>query len=110
MVQAMKEGDAYWALLTAVRSLAIFYNERLLEEAGVAPPNTLDEMIEAARAMTKFDGAGNITQVGLTAGMTGQDHHWFREVLVRQFGGEPYLDDYRTVNYATDAGVEALEF
>lgn len=110
MVQAMKEGDQYWALPTAVRSLALFYNERLLEEAGVEPPETLDEMIAAAKAMTKLDAAGNVTQVGITAGMTAQDHHWWREVLVRQFGGEPYVDDYKTVAYNSDAGVEALEF
>ena len=110
MVQAMKEGDQYWALPTAVRSLALFYNERLMEEAGVEPPTTLDEMMAAAEAMTKRDGAGNITQVGITASMTAQDHHWWREGLVRQMGGDPYLDDYQTVNYNTDAGVEALEF
>lgn len=113
MVQAMKaeDGSAYWALPTAVRSLALFYNERLMEEAGIEePPATLDELVEAARAMTKVDGAGNITQVGLTAGMTAQDHHWWREVLVRQFGGEPYVDDYRTVNYNDEAGLQALEF
>ena len=110
MVQAMKEGDQYWALPTAVRSLALFYNERLMEEAGVEPPTTLDEMIEAAKAMTKRDGAGNLTQVGMTAGMTAQDHHWWREGLIRQFGGEPYLDDYQTVNYNSEAGLEALNF
>jgi multiple sugar transport system substrate-binding protein len=110
MVQAMKEGDKYWALPTAVRSLALFYNKRLMAEAGVEPPTTIDEMVAAARAMTKVDGAGNVTQVGLTAGMTAQDHHWWREVLVRQFGGEPYTDDYRTVAYNSDAGVAALEF
>lgn len=110
MVQAMKDGDAYWALPTAVRSLALFYNERLLEEAGVEPPTTLDEMIAAAKAMTKRDGAGNLTQVGMTAGMTAQDHHWWREGLVRQFGGEPYVDDYQTVNYNNEAGLEALNF
>ncbi|MEM7717677.1 MAG: extracellular solute-binding protein [Pseudomonadota bacterium] len=110
MVQAMKDGDNYWALPTAVRSLALFYNERLLEEAGVEPPTTLDEMVAAARAMTKRDGAGNITQVGMTMGMTAQDHHWWREGLIRQFGGEPYLDDYRTVNYNNEAAIEALEF
>lgn len=110
MVQAMKEGDNYWALPTAVRSLALFYNKRLMEEAGVEPPTTIDEMVAAARAMTKVDGAGNVTQVGLTAGMTAQDHHWWREVLVRQFGGEPYTDDYRTVAYNSDAGIAALEF
>ncbi|MEM1431896.1 MAG: extracellular solute-binding protein, partial [Pseudomonadota bacterium] len=110
MVQAMKAGDQYWALPTAVRSLALFYNERLLEEAGVEPPTTLDEMIAAAAAMTKTDAAGNITQVGITAGMTAQDHHWWREGLVRQMGGEPYLEDYRTVNYNTAEGLKALEF
>ncbi len=111
MVAAMRAGDSYWALPTAVRSLALFYNERLFEEAGIeGPPETLDEMIETAKMLTKVDDAGNLTQVGITAGMSAQDHHWFREVLVRQFGGEPYLDDYRTVNYNSEAGMRAAEF
>ena len=110
MVQAMKDGDQYWALPTAVRSLALFYNTRLLEEAGVEPPTTMDEMIAAAAAMTKRDGAGNLTQVGMTAGMTAQDHHWWREGLIRQMGGEPYMNDYTTVNYNSEAGLKALEF
>ncbi|UWQ19435.1 extracellular solute-binding protein [Jannaschia sp. M317] len=111
MVQAMKDGENYWALPTAVRSLALFYNERLFEEAGIeSPPETLEEMMEVAAALTKKDGAGNITQVGITAGMTAQDHHWWREGLVRQMGGEPYVDDYKTVNYNSDAGRMAAEF
>lgn len=111
MVQAMRAGDNYWALPTAVRSLSLFYNERLFEEAGITePPKTLDEMVAAAKKLTKRDGAGNLTQVGITAGMNAQDHHWFREVLVRQFGGDPYLDDYKTVNYNSDAGRKALDF
>ena len=111
MVGAMRAGDSYWALPTAVRSLALFYNKRLFDEAGIeGPPGTLDEMIEIAKKLTKTDAAGNLTQVGITAGMNAQDHHWFREVLVRQFGGDPYLDDYRTVNYNSDAGIAAAEF
>ena len=111
MVAAMRDGDNYWALPTAVRSLALFYNERLFNEAGIdAPPENLDDLIAVAKKLTKLDGAGNITQVGITAGMTAQDHHWFREVLVRQMGGDPYTDDYRTVNYASDAGQKALDF
>ena len=111
MVQAMKEGDQYWALPTAVRSLALFYNERLFEEAGIeAPPETLDELVEIAAKMTKRDGAGNMTQAGMTIGMNAQDHHWFREVLVRQMGGEPYMNDYRTVNYNSEAGIKAIEY
>ena len=112
MVQAMKVDGQYWALPTAVRSLALFYNERLLEAAGIdGPPETLEELVADARAMTERDGAGNITQVGLTAGMNAQDHHWFREVLVRQFGGQPYTDDTATeVAYDSEAGREALAF
>lgn len=111
MVGAMARDGEYYALPTAVRSLALFYNERLFEAAGIeSPPTTLDELMEVAEALTERDGAGNITQVGFTSGMTAQDHHWFREVLVRQFGGEPYLDDYQTVNYDTEAGLAALNF
>ena len=111
MVQAMKRGDSYMALPTAVRSLALFYNERLFKDAGIdAPPATLDELVEVAKKLTLHDGAGNVTQVGITTGMTGQDHHWFREVLVRQFGGEPYVDGYKTVNYHDKAGRDALAF
>ncbi len=111
MVGAMREGDNYWALPTAVRSLALFYNTRLFDEAGIdGPPETLDELIEIAGKLTKTDSAGNITQVGITAGMNAQDHHWFREVLVRQMGGEPYLNDYKTVNYNNEAGIKAIEF
>ncbi len=111
MVQAMKDGGHYWALPTAVRSLALFYNERLFEDAGIdGPPATLDELVEIAGKLTQHDGAGNITQVGITTGMNAQDHHWFREVLVRQFGGEPYVDNYQTVNYNNDAGMAAAAF
>ena len=110
MVQAMKRDGKYYALPTAVRSLALFYNERLFEEAGIdGPPETLDEMIEDARALTERDGAGNVTQVGITSGMAAQDPHWFREVLVRQFGGEPY-DAQGDVAYDSEAGREALAF
>lgn len=111
MVAAMRVDDQYWALPTAVRSLALFYNTRLFAAAGLdGPPATLEQMVEYAQALTERDGAGNITTVGITSGMTGQDHHWFREGLVRQFGGQSYTDDYRTVTYDSDAGRAALQF
>jgi multiple sugar transport system substrate-binding protein len=113
MVQAMKRDGAYYALPTAVRSLAVFYNARLMREAGLDParaPRTLDELLDAAKRMTKRDAAGNITQVGIGAGMDSQDHHWWREVLVRQFGGAPYSADGRTVTYNSDAGLRALRW
>lgn len=111
MVQAMKRDGQYMALPTAVRSLALFYNQRLFDEAGIeGPPATLDELVETAKKLTKKDGAGNLTQVGITTGMTAQDHHWWREVLVRQFGGAPYSDDDKTVGYNNEAGQRALQW
>ena len=111
MVQAMKRDGVYMALPTAVRSLALFYNTRLFEEAGIdGPPETLDELIEIAKKLTIRDAAGNITQEGITTGMAGQDHHWWREGLVRQFGGVPYTDDYKTVTYADEAGIAAFQW
>jgi len=109
IITAVKRGDAYYGLPTAVRSLALFYNKKLLDEAGVAPPQTLDELVSVAKATTKTDGGGNITQEGITLDFAGQDHQWWREVLVRQFGGEPYDAD-GNVAYNSDAGLKALEF
>ena len=111
MVQAMEKDGQYMALPTAVRTLALFYNTRLFEEAGIdGPPTTLDELVETAKALTKTDASGNITQVGITTGMNAQDHHWVREVLIRQFGGTPYTDDYQTVTYNDGAGAAALQW
>ena len=111
MVRAMEKDGAYMALPTAVRSLALFYNTRLFEEAGITdPPKTLDELVEIAKKLTLKDSSGNITQVGITTGMNAQDHHWWREVLVRQFGGVPYSDDYTSATYNDDAGAAALKW
>jgi multiple sugar transport system substrate-binding protein len=42
--------------------------------------------------------------------MGGQDHQWWREVLIRQFGGEPYTDGDKKVTYDSEAGLKALSF
>ena len=111
IVSAMERNGDYYGLPTAVRSLALFYNKALFEEAGIdGPPETLDELVETGAALAKKDDAGNYTQVGLTVEMGGQDHHWWREVLVRQFGGAPYNDDYTEVTYNDEAGVAATQW
>ena len=113
IVTAMKRDGEYYGLPTAVRSLALFYNKKLFEENGLDPenpPQTLDELVAAGKAIAKFDDAGNMVTEGMTLDMAGQDHQWWREVLVRQFGGEPYADDYRKVTYDSPEGTEALEF
>ena len=92
LVRQMKVEGRYYAVPTAVRSLALFWNRKLMQEAGLdpaKPPQTLDELVDAARKMTKRDGAGNLLQAGIALDMGLQDHHWLREVLIRQMGGQP---------------------
>ncbi|CDZ41833.1 Extracellular solute-binding protein family 1 [Neorhizobium galegae bv. officinalis] len=113
IVSAMKRDGEYYGLPTAVRSLALFYNKKLFTEAGLDPsnpPKTLDEFVAAGQKIAKLDGSGNIVVAGSTVDMGGQDHQWWREVLIRQFGGEPYKDGDTKVNYNNEAGLKALNF
>jgi len=111
MVQAMKVDGAYYGLPTAVRTMAMFYNKTLFSEAGLDPenpPKTYEEVATAANAIAKRDAGGNLLVAGITATPVSQDAHWWREVLMRQFGGQAYSDDYRTVTYNTPEGLAAL--
>ena len=67
-------------------------------------------MVEYAKKLTKTDSAGNYIQVGFAVDTDGQDHHFWREVLIRHFGGQPYSNDGQKVTYNTDAGAEALKY
>lgn len=110
VVKLMKNADGYWALPTAVRSLGMFYNKRLLKEAnlGETPAATLDDYVKYALATKKRDASANLTQAGATIGVPSQDYHWWREVLVRQHGGTPYSADFRQVTYADEAGAAGI--
>ncbi|MFD1732917.1 hypothetical protein ACFSC4_20260 [Deinococcus malanensis] len=50
------------------------------------------------------------TQLGFGIQPDGQDFHMVREVLVRQFGGTPYSDGGKNVNYDSPAGLKAMTF
>lgn len=113
IVQTMKRDGEYYGLPTAVRTLALFYNKKLFQEAGLdpnKPPQTLDEYLEAAKKTVKRDAAGNMLSAGAVIDMPGQDLHWWREVLLRQMGGKPYSDDSKTVAYDSEAGAKALNW
>jgi multiple sugar transport system substrate-binding protein len=113
IVSAMKRQGEYYGLPTAVRSLALFYNKKLFQEAGLdpsKPPQTNDELLEFAKKTVKRDGAGNLLSEGITLDFPGQDYHWWRETLVRQMGGAPYSDDNKKVTYDSEAGAKALNW
>src|SRR5258705_227335 len=68
------------------------------------------KLIDAAKKTVKRDAAGNMLSAGVTLHMQGQDFHWWREVLVREMGGQPYSDDNTKVTYNSEAGVKALNW
>lgn len=113
IVSAMKRDGEYYALPTAVRSLALFYNKKIFQEAGLdpaKPPVTIDELLDIAKKTAKRDAAGNMLSAGITMDFPGQDYHWWRETLLRQNGGQPYSDDNRKVTYDSEAGAKALNW
>jgi len=112
MVQAGVVDGKLYTLPTAVRSLALFYNKDLMTAAGLdpeSPPTTLDELEEQAVQCTVRDG-DDFEVYGFIPNPGGQAHHWFRQVLLPQFGQEPLSDDRRTVQWnASEGGYEAWE-
>lgn len=108
-VQAAKIGDAYYALPTAVRTLALFYNQDHVDRAGIELPTNWDELVAAAQATVEKDG-DTFTTVGITYDIAGQGHNWWREALIRQNGLVPYSEDNRTLFWSEPEGVEAFEY
>lgn len=112
-VQGMKINGRYYALPTAVRSLALFWNRKVFQDAGLdpsKPPETLADLVDIARKTTKRDASGNLLTAGIALDMTGQDAQWIREVLIREFGGAPYSDDGKKVLYNSPAGIAAVQW
>jgi len=111
MVAESKFLDEYWAIPTAVRTLALFWNKDLFAAAGLdpeTPPKTTDEFLAMAQQLTEYDASGNILIEGYAPELSGQAHHWFREVLLRQYGGVPFSPDNKTVLWNSAEGCEAF--
>lgn len=73
----VKDNEIY-GLPMAVDSLAIYYNQDLLDRAGVAEiPTDWEKFIGAVKATTKFDKAGNIIQSGVALGTASNITNYF---------------------------------
>jgi multiple sugar transport system substrate-binding protein len=111
--ESVKFDNQYYSVPTAVRTLAFIWNKKLFKEAGLdpeRPPQNLDELLDYAKKLSKYDAQGNLIQSGLGLFPAGQGHSWIREVLIRQFGGVPYSADGRRVSYNTPQGAAALKW
>jgi multiple sugar transport system substrate-binding protein len=86
-----------------------FYNTTLFEEAGLdpaAPPQTWDELQTAATALTKMSSDGAIEQMGVNLGVN-------QSAFLAQLycnNGAMYSEDLKTVTFASEQGVETLQW
>lgn len=90
--------DELYGLAPNVNSLVLFYNVQMLEEAGIEPPTTWEELRAAAQALTTPDRYGFVY-----SGQAGTEGTWtFIPFLWSNGGSQLELD-------APEA-VEALDF
>jgi multiple sugar transport system substrate-binding protein len=85
----------------------LFYNEQLLEEAGIsAPPRTLEELVEQARKATFTSRAGT----PVTGMILASDLAVFPVMFARAFGGDFISPDLRLVpdREALESGIGVL--
>lgn len=85
----------------------LFYNEALLEEAGIgAPPTTLEELIEQAKKAT-FTSKNGTPVTGM---VLASDLAVFPVMFARAFGGDFISADFKLVpdRAAMEAGLTAL--
>ncbi|WP_096156466.1 extracellular solute-binding protein [Bacillus sp. FJAT-45066] len=114
MVESVKLDGEYWTIPTAVRTIALFYNKDLFEEAGLdpnSPPTTWDELVDYSLKLTKRDNNGRIQQAGLAWEPSQQGHHWFRDALLYQAGGQGLSEDRKNILWAqSPAGLDAFRY
>lgn len=114
MVQSAKFAGKYYGIPTAVRTLALFWNKDLFKQAGLdpeKPPTTWEEFVEYAKATTKRNADGELDVAGYAFNVLGQDHHWFRECLLRQNNAPTISEDGRQVLWnVTPEGYETWQW
>ncbi len=114
LVEATKLDGEYWTIPTAVRTLALFYNKDLFEEAGLdpnSPPENWDELQDYAEQLTIKEDNGRIEQSGMAWEPSQQGHHWLRDGLTYQTGGQVLSEDRKEVVWGdTEAGLEAFKY
>lgn len=83
----------------------MFYNVDYLEDAGVEPPTTWDELYSVAEKLTGEKDGKNVIGLGLENSVTLEFNQW-----VHQAGGVYFDEDSEKFMMNSPEGKEALEF
>jgi arabinogalactan oligomer/maltooligosaccharide transport system substrate-binding protein len=90
-----------WGIPQVTDCLALVYNKRLLAEAGVKVPGTMDELLEAAKKLT--DPAKDRYGIYIPA------DSYFLQPFIWAFGGNLISND-KKIQIAEEGAVKGLEF
>ncbi|NOU87668.1 extracellular solute-binding protein [Paenibacillus sp. LMG 31460] len=105
--EALKElssGGKLYGLPLTVDARALFYNKKLFAEKGLQPPKTWDELENAAKQLTVWEGDKLVR-----SGMSMQDNGLFN-MWLQQAGGSMMTSDLKKTNFNNDQGKQVLDF
>ena len=91
--------DAIYGLPKDASTLALFYNETMLADAGVEPPTTWEELTAAADALTTGDVTGLCLSPSLDRALA----------FIYQNGGAIYNEDFTEVTFDSPEVREAID-
>ncbi|MBN9358303.1 MAG: ABC transporter substrate-binding protein [Herbaspirillum huttiense] len=101
MENSQTEGKT-WGIPFQRSTIVMYYNKNLFKEAGLNPdkaPANWNEMVEAAKKLTKRDAAGNVSQWGVKIPSTGFGYWMFQAmtasndtILMNSAGTRTYFD------------------
>ncbi len=102
--QANTFNGVMWTMPFNKSVYLLFYNVDLLKQNNLKVPQTWDELIAVAKALTKEEG-GRITRYGF---VVRSEPDYFTTMMLTNGGA--FLRGTKEVAFNSDAGVEALQF
>jgi multiple sugar transport system substrate-binding protein len=101
---------------TGVHARVVIFRRDMFEEAGLDPkdpPETLNELIEAAKVLTRdtdYDGKTDVWGLAMYMGPNRATIELYFAPLLWHFGGELYDEEAHEAVFASEAGVKAAQF
>jgi multiple sugar transport system substrate-binding protein len=91
--------DAIYGLPKDASTLALFYNETMLSDAGIEPPTTWEELTAAAEELTTGDVTGLCLSPSLDRALA----------FIYQNGGAIYNEDFTEVTFDSPEARDAID-
>lgn len=110
-MQNSRSGGHVWGVPFQRSTIVMYYNKALFKDAGLDPdhaPATWQELVDAARKLTKKDASGNVTQWGIEIPSGGSFAYWLFQalttpndaILMNEAGNQVMLDKPAVVEAA----------